>query len=167
MNSNTQAKILRNLDPKISKINPKIEILCLAGIVGSLAYLAISWANIPLEVPIRFDEAGNATEYGSRNQVWLMVGINVLIYALLTFITTKPQLWNTGVAVTRENADKVYKIIRRLIDQVKVYITMLFTYLVLTFGTTSANDRWMIPTLISLLLGTTLYSIYTLFKAKK
>ncbi len=164
--ANSTARIIRNLDPKISKINPKVEVLCLAGIFGSLAYLAMSWSNIPLEVPISFDDAGNVLEYGSRNQVWAMVGINILLYLLLSFITTRPQAWNTFVTVTRANADAVYKMLRRLIDQVKIYTTVLFTYMILTFGTSSSSDRWMIPALISLLLGSSLYSLYSIYKLR-
>lgn len=164
---NSTARIIRNLDPKISKINPKVEVLCLAGILGSLAYLAMSWSNIPLEVAISFDDAGNVLEYGSRNQVWAMVAINILLYLLLTFITTRPQAWNTFVTVTRKNADAVYKMLRRLIDQVKIYTTVLFTYMILTFGTTSSSDRWMIPALISLLLGSSLYSLYSIYKLRE
>ena len=57
-------------------------------IITPAIYLAISWNKLPSRIATHYDLKGNPDKYGSKNELWLLVGlialVSVLIYLLIT-----------------------------------------------------------------------------------
>jgi uncharacterized membrane protein len=57
-------------------------------IISPLVYLAIVWNNLPDRIATHFDKDGNPSEFGTKGELWIGIGIitiaSILIYLLLT-----------------------------------------------------------------------------------
>lgn len=116
---------------KFTKIQIIMEILSFAVIVFMIAYLAYMWKSIPDNIPTHFGISGNADSFGSKNSIFVLIGLQILLYLLLTGVSFIPQKYlNTPVKITDENSERIFSIQRNLILSFKLYIVSLFGYLV-------------------------------------
>ena len=50
----------------------------------------------------------------------------------MSVIERFPGLWNTGVAVTKENKHRIYRILKDMLKTVKLLVVIVFTYLLMS-----------------------------------
>ena len=79
-----------NLDRSFSwpEMTPQdwlMEIISAAGLVAMFVYIIYHYSKLPELIPVHFDDAGNPSGLGSRNQVWIIPGISLFIYFVLPF----------------------------------------------------------------------------------
>lgn len=63
-------------------------------LVSVISYVILKYPELPEIIPTHFGSGGVADGFGNKNMIWLEVGINVAIYALLTYLSNKPQYFN-------------------------------------------------------------------------
>ena len=106
-----------------------LEGVSLTGLLASFALAAGAWSTLPDVVPTHFGISGAPNGWGSKQTIWLLPGIGLLIYLLLSVAAHYPRFVNLPFAVDR-NAPEVQRIIFRLLASSKAVTMLLFAYIV-------------------------------------
>ena len=142
------------------------EAACLSILAALVAYIIISWGNMPEEVPMHYNAAGEITGTGGKDEVIFLPIIAVFIYLLLTLVGRFPQLWNTGVKVTDENRERIFRILKNLLNTLKLILILFFAYLTLVFALPRQFDTMSVPVFLILMFGSLGFFIIKLVKAR-
>ena len=62
--------------------------------IGTAVYVGLSWESIPDTIPLHYGAGGEVTEYGKKSDIWLLVGIDIVMVLLVDVISWFPSLWN-------------------------------------------------------------------------
>jgi uncharacterized membrane protein len=115
--------------PEMMPIDWLLETAALLGILISLGFVIYQYPRLPEIIPSHFNGAGIPDDYASKSSIWLLTGIAVFIYALLSLIVLIPHQFNYTVKITPENALRQYSLAMRLVRYLKVAIVWLFFYI--------------------------------------
>ena len=106
-----------------------MEIISLVALVASWAFVAESWSTLPDVVPTHFGITGAPNGWGSRQAMWLVPGMGLLLYIVLTVAARYPRFVNLPFRVDRD-APEVRRIIVRILASAKAVTMLLFVYIV-------------------------------------
>ena len=109
-----------------SKITNLISLLSVVGIV---LYVIITWKNIPDMIPGHYNIAGEIDKYSSKNSIWILIVVQILLFTMMSVLERFPNIWNTGVQITEENRERVYKNLRNMQTYLKMMIMIYFSYM--------------------------------------
>lgn len=141
-----------------------VEALSLAILLFWVVYLAIDWDALPDKVPTGFGFNGLPRRFGSRAFLWLLPGLGLGIYALLTWLSRKPNLHNYHVQVTAKNAPRIYALSRAALNLTKLEMVALFGYiewkmLQTARGAAEGLYPWSVPIAVVVMLATSIYPV--------
>ncbi|MCH8495931.1 MAG: hypothetical protein LAT57_09935 [Balneolales bacterium] len=137
-------------------------------IIGPL-YLFWHFGTLDSEVPLRYDSAGNVTSTGSPLAMFLLVGVSVFTYALLTIISKYPHVHNYPVEVTPENVEKLYKLSRTMLVWLKAICAALFTYIIygsveIAMGNATSMNSSIMYLLVAASLIVPIATVFSMFR---
>lgn len=112
-----------------SRYDVFIEVACLLCLTGTLAYLFVTWGQIPDEIPGHYNALGEVDRITSKGSLIALPIISWIFYIGLTVIGRFPQVWNTGVRITEENRDRVYRVLKNMLGTLKLLLVIVFSYL--------------------------------------
>lgn len=109
-----------------------LEGIAVLAIVLPFAYLLAVWSELPATVPTHFDTAGNADGFGSRTSFFGLIGVQVSLYLLLTFMRYMPaRFYNLPATVTESNLAQVSALLRRFPRVMKAALSLTFGMLII------------------------------------
>ncbi|WJY26240.1 MULTISPECIES: DUF1648 domain-containing protein [Sporosarcina] len=131
---------------------------------GSIIYSIVMWPQLPENVPIHFNGAGEADGYGSKWILMLMPLLGIGLFALLGFLERHPEWHNYLKPVTEENAERLYTASRTLLNRIKNLTLVLFAQIQLDIvrvplGKSAGLGIWATGTIIGLMLAVTVFGI--------
>lgn len=106
-----------------------LEGLAAAALIVLLILPALYYGELPESIPAHFNAAGEADGYGGKWTIFLLSFIGLAVYALLTFINSRPYILNFPVKITPENTERQYRLAARFNRILKIVITVMFLYL--------------------------------------
>jgi uncharacterized membrane protein len=106
-----------------------VEGLAIGGLLTLLGTVIYFFPKLPETIPTHFNGSGQPDDYGSKSFFWMLPGIGLFIYILLTFINLIPHQFNYLVKITPENALKQYTMGTRFIRYIKMLIIWMFFYI--------------------------------------
>ena len=109
-----------------SKITNLISLLSVVGIV---LYVIITWKNIPDMIPGHYNIVGEIDKYSSKNSIWILIVVQILLFTMMSVLERFPNIWNTGVKITEENQERVYTNLRNMQTYLKMMIMIYFSYM--------------------------------------
>ena len=118
-----------NIEIELTQTDRLLEGLALAGLAVLLALPVAYYAELPDTIPIHFNGKGEADGFGHKSTIWLMPGIGLALFALLTVVNRKSSNFNYPVRITPENAESQYRLGTRMIRMLKVLIMILFAWI--------------------------------------
>ncbi|MDR1615574.1 MAG: DUF1648 domain-containing protein [Syntrophomonadaceae bacterium] len=151
---------------KNGKLDVGINAICLILLLGVIIYLAISWNNVPDQVPGHYNAAGEVDRWGSKAGLTVMTAIAWIMYFGMTAVELFPKIWNTGVAVTEENKERVYRILKSMLGASKLSVVATFAYLTINSALSRELPVWFLPAFLFIMIGPIILFIVKLFKAK-
>lgn len=107
------------------------NLISLLSIVGIVLYVIITWKNIPDMIPGHYNIAGEIDKYSSKNSIWFLVAVQILLFTMMSVLERFPNIWNTGVQITEKNRERVYTILRNMLSYLKMMIMVYFSYMTL------------------------------------
>ena len=158
--------MLLKLKLKKNKYDILVEIVCLILLISVLIYLYFNWSNIPNKIPGHYNAMGVIDRMGSKNELLVLPMISWLMYIGMTVLEKFPQAWNTGVTVTEENKERVYKVLKNMISTMKLIMVANFAYLTINSSLAMPLSVWFLPVFLTLMFGTIIYFIIKLNRAK-
>lgn len=101
-----------------------LEIAALAGLMATVAIVAIHWRALPDPMPFHFSRHGRPDAYGSPVIVWFFYFlVQIAIHTGLTALPSRvpPDTWTFSHLVTEENAPRMARVARFAVRITKVY----------------------------------------------
>lgn len=134
-----------------------VNFICLILLLGSTLYLILNWAEIPNQVPAHYNASGIIDRWGNKSELFLLPALGWLIYLGMATIARFPSIWNTGIHVTGENKERVYNILRTMLDTLQLLISAVFSFLIINSSLSNALPVWFLPAFLLLLFGSILF----------
>ena len=151
---------------KRNKYNVFADIVCLVLLMGVIIYLFVAWGSLTDKVPGHYNAAGEIDRMGSRYELLITPIVGWLMYLGISVVERFPQVWNTGVTVTEENKERVYRVIRNMLSTLKIIMILVFVFLTINSSLSTPLPVWFTPTYIILIFGTLILFIIRLIKVK-
>lgn len=151
---------------KKNKYDIGVEIICLILLIGVLIYLFINWNSIPGKIPGHYNAMGEIDRMGSKKELFLLPIIGWLMYSGMTLLEQFPKVWNTGVTVTEENKERVYSVIKNMLNTMKLIVVAVFVYLTINSSQTMPLSVWFLPVFLTLMFGSIIFFIIKLVRVK-
>ena len=105
------------------------NLISLLSVVGIVLYVIITWKNIPEMIPGHYNIAGEIDKYSSKNSIWILIVVQILLFTMMSVLERFPNIWNTGVQITDENVERVYTNLRNMQTYLKMMIMIYFSYM--------------------------------------
>jgi hypothetical protein len=106
-----------------------LDVLCLAAVASSCAYVAWNWSAIPAVVPIHFGFHGRPDGWGPRWTIWFVPALAVLLLTGLSLVRRMPERFSFPVRITEENRPRQLRLAVLLVDQIRLVIALLLAFL--------------------------------------
>jgi len=161
---NTRRCILMRI--KRNKYDIIVELICLIALIGTSVYLGINWNRIPEEVPMHYNVMGDINRWGQKGELLFLFFLTWIMYIGLTVIEHFPGIWNTGVTVTKENKERVYRILKSMLGTIKLLTVIIFVFLMINAIMTKELPAWFTPVSLVLVFGSIIFSVIKVVKAK-
>ncbi len=126
---------------------------CLLLLIGTSIYLAVAWAGIPSEIPGYYNALGQIDKFTGKGSLISLLLVVWIMYLGMSVIEKFPQVWNTGVAVTAENRNRIYRILKDLLKTMKFFVVSVFTYLIVNSAIAMPLSPWFLPVFLVLVFG--------------
>lgn len=140
--------------------------LSLLLLAATTLFLLLSWQGIPAEIPMHFNALGEIDRWGGKASLLVLPGIAWVTYGLMTVVEHFPGLWNTGVRITVENRERVYRLLGHLLSTLKCLITALFVFLTLWCTLARPLPGWFLPVVLGCLFGDIIYWLVRVVRAR-
>lgn len=147
-----------------TKFGMAIQILCILCLVGTTLFLLIFWNQIPAEVPSHYNMAGEADAMSGKGFLFFPLIMNWLMFLGISAVEHFPQMWNTGVKVTRQNRERVYRSLYHMIVCLKLSVVLTFSFLSVWHG--ASLPFWFFPASLALVFGPMLFFLIQLWRAR-
>ena len=151
---------------KRNKYDIIINFLSLLCLVGTVVFLIISWKTIPDEIPGHYSAAGEGDKVTDKSSLIVLLIVGWIIFIGLSVVEKFPQIWNTGVQVTEQNKEKVYRILKTMIGTIKLLVALMISYLTLYSATGKSLPLLFTPDFLILMFGSIALFIFQLVKDK-
>jgi uncharacterized membrane protein len=100
-----------------------LSVVALVTLVVTTAYW---WAALPATIPTHFGIDGKPNAYGSKDTIWLLPGILLVLTVAFSLLSRYPWLFNYPVTITEENAERQYHRGRVLLAVINAGLALLF-----------------------------------------
>lgn len=144
-----------------------VNLICLGLLVGIVIYLALFWNRIPDKIPGHYNAAGVVDRWGDKGELLIIPIIAWIMYIGLTILERFPQIWNTGVQVTEQNKERVYRVLKNLVGTEKMLMVAVFIYLTLNSSFSKELPMWFLPVFLILIFGSLIWFILKLVKVSR
>ena len=121
----------KNLYGKKTAFSKIANLISLLSVVGILLYVIITWKSIPDMIPGHYNIAGEIDKYSSKNSIWILILVQILLFTMMSVLERFPNIWNTGVQITEGNRERVYTNLRNMQTYLKMMIMIYFSYMTL------------------------------------
>lgn len=155
------------MEIKHNKLDTIAEVFCMILLIVTTSYTIYMYIQLPEKIPIHYNAAGVIDRYGNKLEIFILLIVTWVMYIGLSLVTRVPQFWNTGVSVTAENKDRVYRILKNMLKIIKMEIIVIFCYLIYNTTTLYNLPKWFVPVFLVLLFSTMLISFIVLIKKAK
>ena len=149
-----------------TKYHKFINFLCISIIATVFLYLILGWGQFPDRIPGHYNGAGEVDRWGGKGELLLCPILSVFLYGLLTLCEKFPMAWNTGVTVTKENKERIYRILKNMIVSMKLLIVLTFAFLFVYQALARPLPGWFLPVVMLLMFGQIAYCLVQLYRKR-
>ena len=151
---------------KNNKIDWIIEIMCLTLLIGLTAYLIFHWGSIPDKIPAHYDWEGNIDRWGNKSDLIFLPMMSWFLYLLITGLQQVPLVWNTGVKITEENEERVYRTLKYMLETLKLIVVADLTYITVHSLMGKSLSGWFTMIVLVAVFGYLIFWIVRLYQVK-
>lgn len=151
---------------KNNKIDWIIEIMCLTLLIGLTAYLIFHWGSIPDKIPAHYDWEGNIDRWGNKSDLIFLPMMSWFLYLLITGLQQVPLVWNTGVKITEENEERVYRTLKYMLETLKLIVVADLTYITIHSLMGKSLSGWFTMIVLVAVFGDLIFWIVRLYQVK-
>ncbi|QIB69520.1 DUF1648 domain-containing protein [Aminipila butyrica] len=142
------------------------HLLSMLALLGATIFLALYWNQFPNQIPSHYNAAGEIDGMSSKTHLIIFVVIGWSLFVLMSVVENFPQIWNTGVQVTEENKERIYRVLKDLLTTIKLLLAFVFAYLTVQASSGENLPALFLPVFLSALLGSMLFFVLKLFRVQ-
>ena len=147
-----------------TKFGMAMQILSVLCLTGSTLLLVVRWNQIPAVIPGHYNFAGEADSMTGKGSLILMPVLNWLMYLGISILEHFPQVWNTGVKITAQNRERVYRILYHMIACLKLSVVLIFSFM--TIWHENYMPSWFLAAAMLLTFGPLVFFMIQLWRAR-
>lgn len=151
-------KIRRTIPDRI------LEVISLLVIIGTTLYLIAGWDSFPERIPAHYNAAGEIDRWGGKGELIFLPVMMWILYIGITVLQQFPQIWNTGVQVTQENRERVYRTLMYMVETLKLLVAAVFSFLSVYSMTGENLPAWFLPAFICAVFADLIFWLVRLFQ---
>ena len=136
-------------------------------LIGTLAYLILGWSSFPDQIPMHYNGAGEIDRWGGKGEIIVIEVVMWILYLGIGLVEKYPQIWNTGVEVTPQNREKVYRILKHMLKTLKTLTALIFAYLIVNSLQGTPLPGWFTPVTLMLVFGDMAFWLVLLYRIRK
>ena len=134
------------------------ELIALVGLIFTVALVADFYSRLPERIATHFNGAGVANGFGTRSTLWVLVGISVLLYAMLSAINWVPRIVSLKRPLAPEQEKMVLAESMAMVGWIKVAVCWMFAYICLAMvrngmGLQVGLGVWFLPVTLVAVFG--------------
>lgn len=118
--------------PRLGAYQSAVEILSLALVVATLAYILVSYSALPDRIAGHFNASGEITDYTGKGVIWLLFGIEALMYIVMTaliFIPGQAENPNMPWDMDERHKENIAAETVSLLGESKLMCLAMFSYM--------------------------------------
>lgn len=118
--------------PRLGAYQSAVEILSLALVVATLAYILMSYSALPDRIAGHFNASGEITDYTGKGVIWLLFGIEALMYIIMTaliFIPGQAENPNMPWDMDERHKENIAAETISLLGETKLMCLAMFSYM--------------------------------------
>ncbi len=145
-----------------------LEALGIWGIIMMVFLTVQYWDMLPSVIPTHFGPSGQADAWGGKEHILMLPVLGTLMYSFMALLSKYPHIYNYMCKITPENAAFQYGLAVALMNYLRTYLALLFSYLQYQtiFGALGRSDglgAWFLPlTLVGSFVPVAIYIIASL-----
>ena len=147
-----------------TKFGKTMQILSVLCLTASTLFLAAGWNQIPEKVPGHYNFAGEADSMTGKGTLILIPVMNWLMYLGISALEHFPQVWNTGVEITAQNRERVYRVLYHMIVSMKLSVVLIFSFM--TVWHENYMPSWFFIAAMLLTFGPMIFFLIQLWRAR-
>lgn len=128
---------------RYTRFQTVLEILNILLLIAQFVYVFLLWSRLPAHIPAHFDAAGNATHYGSKNELFIVPFVTVGMYAFLCLLQRCTKSWNLPVETTERNRTYVYSAIKTTLILCRTCVEITFFIITTCISTRQVAWIWL------------------------
>lgn len=145
------------------------KIMTAAGFIALTAvtaYIIIEWPAIPDEIPSHYNMAGEVDGTGGKGLLIFLLFLAWGLWLMLQVIAMVPQIWSTGVEVNRRNQKKIYRILKTMLEILKLLMALHFSYMIFCTATAQPFFSGFMAVFLVSIFGTLTVSVIRLLRSR-
>ena len=153
------------------QINIVVDV-CAALWIVFLSYMTYNfWRTAPAMIPVHFDEVGNIDNYLSKDSLFIIIGISIVVYIILFLMSTYPNMDRHPIRITSSNRDRQYNLTSTFIKVLNLEAILLFASIQIKLmksassGLANITDIIILVPVVAILITTGIY-VALIFKEK-
>ena len=146
------------------------ELIALAGLVFAAAVVADFYSRLPERIATHFNGEGMANGFGAKSTLWVLVGIAVLLYLILSVVGSLQGVVSLKEPLAPDREKVVLAESMALVGWVKAEVCWMFAYICLAMvrngmGLQRGLGAWFVPVTLLVVLGTCAVYTMRIFRA--
>ena len=145
------------------------ELVALTGLVFAAAVVADFYSRLPERIATHFNAEGVANGLGARSTLWVLVGIAVLLYLILSVVGSLQGVVSLKEPLAPDREKVVLAESMALVGWVKAEVCWMFAYICLAMvrngmGLQVGLGWWFLPATLVVVLGTCAVYLVRIFR---
>jgi len=117
------------------------ELAAAAGVLAAVETVVVNYRMLPERIATHFNGAGVANGFGPKSTLWLLVGVELVMYGVMSIINFVPPRVNSRRALTVEQRAEVWRLTLALVGWMKAEMACLLAYLCYSIAEIALGER--------------------------
>lgn len=152
---------------KYTKFQIALEIIGILLLLGMIIFVCIKWSQLPDQIPGHYDSKGVINRWGSKNEIFIVPIVSVVLYASMTLISFFPSLWNIPISANNKNKEAVYRCTRSLLILTNIEMLGMFFFMTYNQANSQALPADFLPVTMVIIFGTLTFFVIRIIKFAK
>ena len=140
-------------------------------VLGLWILVLVAYGELPEQVPMHFDAAGNPDRWGDKAELFMLPALATLMYGFMAILSKFPRSFNYPVRITATNAAFQYRLGLRLIDWISFSVPLLFgvgmiEIMSIAMGRGPILGGLLLPLLVGFVLIPVVYFVWKAFRGR-
>jgi len=148
--------------PLVTRVDRVLELIAKMSVLSAIVLTVWHYGSLPESVPSHFNLSGATDAYSTKQIMWVLPVVALILYGGLTVLSRYPHALNYPFAITPENAPAQYTNVVQMIRWTKVIVlgqlsSAIFFQHQVIFGNADSLPAWWIPVFLVCMAGVLIF----------